>query len=340
MHLTFIATLVAGVLAATSAFGQEVEQKRVTIAVSGPPSQLYFLPVVLAKQLNHFAQEGVNVELQHFNAGSRAIESLVGGSADIVAGAYEHTMRMQLKGISLQSVVIFGLYPNNVLGIAKAKAASYRTPADLKGQKIGITGPGSATETFLNLVLHQGGLKPSDVTPVTVGAAAVAVAAMRRSNELYAISNLDPAITELSTAGDIIVVADSRTAGGTRTIYGGDYASGSLYANAAFVQKNPRTAQAIATAMVRTLAWLKAATPEQIMAALPAEFYQSNPDLYRRSLDNNRAGFSPDGLMPAGAPAVVWQAIARFDPALATAKVDIPATYQNTFAERAARGGK
>ena len=92
--------------------------------------------------------------------------------------------------------------------------------------------------------------------------------------------------------------------------------------------------------MVRTLAWLKAATPEQIMAALPAEFYQSNPDLYRRSLGNNRAGFSPDGLMPAGAPAVVWQAIARFDPALAAAKVDIPATYQNTFAERAARGGK
>ena len=164
-----------------------------------------------------------------------------------------------------------------MLGIAKAKAASYRTPADLKGQKIGITGPGSATETFLNLVLHQGGLKPSDVTPVTVGAAAVAVAAMRRSNELYAISNLDPAITELSTAGDIIVVADSRTAGGTRTIYGGDYASGSLYANTAFVQKNPRTAQAIATAMVRTLAWLKAATPEQIMAALPAEFYQIEP---------------------------------------------------------------
>jgi NitT/TauT family transport system substrate-binding protein len=228
MHLTFIAALAAGALAATSAFGQEVEQKRVTIAVSGPPAQLYFLPVVLAKQLNHFAQEGVNVELQHFNAGSRAIESLVGGSADIVAGAYEHTMRMQLKGVNLQSIVIFGLYPNNVLGIGKANAASYRTPADLKGQKIGITGPGSATETFLNLVLHQGGLKPSDVTPVTVGAAAVAVAAMRRSNELYAISNLDPAITELSTAGDIVVVADSRTAGGTRTIYGGDYASGSL----------------------------------------------------------------------------------------------------------------
>ena len=94
MHMTFIAALAAGALTATAALGQGAEKKNVTIAVSGPPAQLYFLPVVLAKQLNHFAQEGINVELQHFNAGSRALEALVGGSADIVAGAYEHTMRM------------------------------------------------------------------------------------------------------------------------------------------------------------------------------------------------------------------------------------------------------
>jgi NitT/TauT family transport system substrate-binding protein len=48
---------------------------------------------VLAKQLGHFEQAGVNVELQHFNAGSKALESVVGGSADIVAGAYENTVR-------------------------------------------------------------------------------------------------------------------------------------------------------------------------------------------------------------------------------------------------------
>lgn len=331
--VAIIVVLLVGSVVSSPALA--IEKKTVTIAVSAPPSQLYFLPVVLAKRLGYFEQEGVAVELQHFNAGSKALESLVGGSADIVAGAYENTIRMQARGVALQSFVLFGRYPQNALGIAKSKAASYHSPADLKGQKIGITGPGSATEVFLNLVLRQAGLAPSDVTPVTVGAGAVAVAAMRRSDELYAISNLDPAITELGAAGDIVIVADSRTEAGTKAIYGGDYASGSLYAPKAFLQANPQTAQAIANAMVRTLRWIKGATPDAIVAAMPADIYQSNPVLYRQSLQNNIASFSPDGLMPAEAPDVVYKAVIHFDPALASATIDVRATYDNAFAEKA-----
>src|SRR5262245_24615786 len=290
------------------------EKKTVTIAVSGPPAQLYFLPVVLAKQLGHFDQAGVTVELQHFNSGSRALESVVGGSADIVAGAYENTLRMHAKGQPMQSIVLFGRYPQNILGISKAHAASYKSPADLKGQKIGITGPGSATQTFLNLILEKAGLKPDDVSPVTVGAGAVAVAGMRRGNELYAISNLDLAITELTMAGDIVVAVDSRTAEGTRAVYGGEYASGSLYAPIAFLQKNPKNAEAVARAMVRTLDWMKKASPDEIVATLPAEFYQANPAVYRKALESNLPSFSPDGLMPPDAPANVLKAMVRFDP--------------------------
>ena len=154
---------------------------------------------------------------------------MVGGSADIVAGAYENTVRMQAKGQPMQSIVLFGRYPQNILGITKAQCRQLQVgPADLKGQKIGITGPGSATQTFLNLILATAGLQPGDVTPITVGAGAVAVAAMRRQGELYAISNLDLAITELTMSGDIVVAFDSRNAEGTRAVYGGDYASGSL----------------------------------------------------------------------------------------------------------------
>jgi NitT/TauT family transport system substrate-binding protein len=319
---------------------QAQEKKTITIAVSGPPAQLYFLPVVLGKQLGYFEQAGVNVELQHFNAGSRALESVIGGSADMVAGAYENTVRMQAKGQPMQSIVLFGRYPQNILGIAKSQAANYKSPKDLKGQKIGITGPGSATQTFLNLILASVGLQPGDVTPITVGAGAVAVAAMRRQGELYAISNLDLAITELTMAGDIVVAVDSRNAEGTRAVYGGDYASGSLYAPVALLQKNPRSAEAIAVAMVRTLAWMKNATPDEIVARLPGDFYQNNPPVYRRALESNLPSFSPDGLMPKDGPDNVLQAMVRFDPAIASAKIDMAATYDNRFVESALKAVK
>ncbi len=310
-------------------------KKDVVIAVSGPPAQLYFLPVVLAKQLGYFADAGVNVQLQHFNAGSKALEAVIGGSADLVAGAYEHTIRLQPKGQRLQSIVLFGRYPENVLGISRSQAANYRSPADLKGKAIGITGPGSATQTFLNLILDGAGLKPGDVTAVTVGAGAVAVAAMRRQTELFAISNLDLAITELAMAGDIVIAVDSRTAEGTKAVYGGDYASGSLYGPAAFVAESPDTAQAIATAMVRTLKWLAGATPDDILAKLPPDFYQQNPSVYREALRRNLPSFSPDGLLARPAAESVLKAMVKFDPELAGAKVDLDATYQNRFVEQA-----
>jgi NitT/TauT family transport system substrate-binding protein len=313
----------------------QTEKSAVTIAVSGPPAQVYFLPIVLAERFGYFTEAGVNVTLQHFNAGSKALESVIGGSADIVAGAYENTMRMQSKAQNMQSLVLFGRYPQNVLGIAKSQIANYKSPQDLKGKTVGITGPGSATQTFLDLILANAGLKPDDVTTVTVGAGAVAVAAMRRQSELFAISNLDLAITELTLSGDIVVVVDSRTEEGSRAVYGGDYASGSLYAPVSFAQKNPKAAQAVVNAIVRTLKWLTTARPEDIMAKVPAEFYQQNPAVYRQALQNNLPSFSPDGLMPKQGPENVYKAMVRFDPAIAKAKIDIAATYTNSFAEQA-----
>ncbi len=330
--VTLLTAFFAG---APLASAQPAERSAVTIAVSGPPAQVYFLPVVLAERFGYFAEAGVNVTLQHFNAGSKALESVIGGSADIVAGAYENTMRMQSKGQNMQSLVLFGRYPQNVLGIAKSQIANYKSPADLKGKTVGITGPGSATQTFLDLILANAGLKPDDVTTITVGAGAVAVAAMRRQSELFAISNLDLAITELTLSGDIVVVVDSRTAEGSRAVYGGDYASGSLYAPVSFAQKNPKVAQAVVNAVVRTLKWLTTAKPDDIMAKVPAEFYQQNPAVYRQALQNNLPSFSPDGLMPKQGPENVYKAMVRFDPAIAKAKIDIAATYTNSFAEQA-----
>lgn len=338
MHITATrATVILTALAmfVSAAAAQAAGKKDVSIAVSGPPAQLYFLPVVLAKQLGYFEQAGVNVQLQHFNAGAKALEAVIGGSADLVAGAYEHAIRLQPKGQRLQSIVLFGRYPENVLGISKSQAANYKSAADLKGKVIGITGPGSATQTFLYLILENAGLQPGDVTTVTVGAGAVAVAAVRRQTELFAISNLDLAITELAMSGDIVIAVDSRTAEGTKAVYGGDYASGSLYGPAAFVAENPDTAQAIATAMVRTLKWLAGATPDDIIAKLPPDFYQQNPAVYREALRRNLPSFSPDGLLSPSAAESVLKAMIKFDPELARAKVDLDATYQNRFVEQA-----
>lgn len=343
MSRRFLST--AAALVAFSSFASDapaqtpqLEKKAITISVAAPPTQAFFLPIVLTKALGNFEKEGLSVDLIHFGAGSKALEALVGGSADFTAGAYEHTIRLQLKGQALRSIVLFTRFPGNALGIAKAVAGdTYKSPADLKGKVIGISGPGSATHNFLNLVLAKEGLKPEDVSVVGVGSGPTAVAAIRRKGEFYAISNLDPAMTELERAGDITIVADSRTEEGTRAIYGGAYASGSVYASQSFIEKNPNTAQAVTNAVLRTLTWMKTATVPQIIAALPAEIYSANAELYRLSLERNVTSYSPDGILSPEAANNVAKAISRFDTSLDMTKVDLAKTYDNSFVERATK---
>jgi ABC-type taurine transport system substrate-binding protein len=80
----------------------------------------------------------------------------------------------------------------------KAKAAQYKSPADLKGMKIGVTAPGSSTNMFVNVLLAKAALKPDDVSIIGVGATAGAVAIMKRG-EIDAMSNLDPVVSMLES---------------------------------------------------------------------------------------------------------------------------------------------
>src|SRR5436309_4276508 len=138
-----IAILIAAWPAFASAQGA-IEKKDVHVAVGGKAS-LYYLPVTIAEQLGYFKDEGLAIQISDFAGGSQALRAVVGGSADVVSGAYEHTLNMQPKGQFLQCFVQQGRAPQIAIGIAKSRAASYKSPKDLRGLKVGVSAPGSST---------------------------------------------------------------------------------------------------------------------------------------------------------------------------------------------------
>src|SRR5690606_4430927 len=116
----------------------------------------------------------------------------------------------QSKGQHYRSFVLQGRAPMIVLGVSKKTVPNYKTPADLKGKKIGVTAPGSSTNMMANFFLAQHGLKPSDVSFIGVGAGAGAITALR-TGQIDAIANLDPVISTLVKEDLLNIIADTRT---------------------------------------------------------------------------------------------------------------------------------
>jgi NitT/TauT family transport system substrate-binding protein len=125
------------------------EKTKVVLAVGGK-SALYYLSLTIAEQLNYFKDEGLDVEINDFQGGAKSLQALMGGSADVVAGAYEHTIRMQQRGQPIVGFALIGRGMQLAIGLLKDRAEKVKSPADIKGMKFGVTAPGSQTHMLVN----------------------------------------------------------------------------------------------------------------------------------------------------------------------------------------------
>jgi NitT/TauT family transport system substrate-binding protein len=333
MLRSFAALLVAATCA-VGAWAQAPEKKKVTIAVGGK-TLFYYLPLTVAERKGYFRDEGLEVEIPDFAGGARALQAMVGGSADMVSGAYEHTINMAAKKQPIKAVVLQMKFSAMALAMSKERAAKYKGAKDLKGWKVGVTAPGSSTNMFVNNILAKDGLKPTDVSIVGVGTGAGAVAALEKG-ELDALVNLDPVLTQLESTGKFVTLYDTRTEKGMKDVYGGDYHASVIYITDEFIKKNPNTVQAVVNAMVRADKWIAKATPQEIVDLMPAEYKSGNPTLYKDGLLKNMIGFSENGEMSMKAAENVYKVLRQFEPSvIAAGKIDLASTFDNSFVKKA-----
>jgi len=311
------------------------EKTKVGIAVGGKPA-FYYIALTIAERLGYFKEEGLDVEISDFAGGSKALQAVVGGSADVVSGAWENTIDQQPKGLNLQGFVKMGRYPAITVGVVKAKAASYKSPKDLKGMKIGVTAPGSSTNRVVqHLMVAHGGLKPDDASFIGVGTSSGVIAAAK-SGEIDAVSNIDPVITMMEKSGDLVVIADTRTEEGTRKLFGySDIPAAALYAPVDFIKKNPNTVQALTNAMVRALLWLQKATPEQVADTVPSDYLLGDRTLYVAAFAKFKPAISPDGLFTKEGAENTLKFLAAFNPAVKPGEIKLDQTYDNSFVQKA-----
>jgi NitT/TauT family transport system substrate-binding protein len=333
---TLIRRLLAPLAALVLMGGLAAAQTKVTIAIGGA-SCLCYLPTVLAKQLGEYEKAGVTVDMVDFKGGSQALTAVLGGSADVVSGYFDHCVNLAAKGQHLQAFVVYDRYPGLVLVVSPKQTGSIKSVKDLAGKKVGVSAPGSSTHYFLNFLLKKNGVAADSVGVIGIGLGATAVAAMEQGSVDAAVM-LDPSVTLLQGKNkDLRILSDTRTQKDNIEVFGGDYPGGALYTKADWIEKNPKTAQALATAIVNTLKWIHTHTPEEIMAKMPDELIGGDKALYLAALKNTIPMYSQTGLMdPKGAKAVL-DVFSQSSEAVAKANIDLSKTYTNRFVEAAGK---
>jgi NitT/TauT family transport system substrate-binding protein len=310
------------------------EKRDVHIAVGGKAA-FYYLPLTIAEQLGYFKDEGLEVKISDFAGGSAALRAVVGGSAEVVSGAYEHTISLQAKKQTFRAFVLQGRLPQIAFGVSSAKAGQVRSLKDLKGLKIGVSAPGSSTHNLVKQLLAKGGLDPNkDAAIVGVGVGAGAISAMK-SGQIDAISNTDPVMTKLELDNAVKVIADTRTLKGTQEVWGAPLPAGCLYAPIDFTQKYPNTAQALANAIVRADKWITKASATDVAKVVPEAYLMGDRALYLFSFDKVKEAISPDGIISDAGARATLKSLAAFDPGIKPAEIQLAQTYTNEFAKKA-----
>ena len=311
----------------------ELEKPSLRLAVGGKTLVAY-LPLTIAERRGYFVKEGLQVEINDFQGGSRALQSLIGGSADVVCGAYEHTLYMAIKGQAIRAIALQANSYGLVVGVGKEKAGSYQALPDLKGMKIGVTAPGSASAIGLKMLLGKASLSNDDVSVIGIGGGAASVAAVTHG-KVDAVANFDPMISILERDESIRIIVDTRKEKDLEYLYGGPFAASAFYVHATFAEHYPKTTQAFANAISAALSWMNSASTDDIVASVPPEYYGSDPALYRVMVERNRGRVSHDGRISAEAAGRVLRNLMAFEDEFKGATLDLARTYDNSFIEKA-----
>lgn len=307
-----------------------VRAERIVLIVGGGEKQIY-LPATLAVRLGYFAEQSLDVELDSEPSGVSAADVLLAGAAQGVVGAYDHTIDLQARGKSVQSLVQFTIAPGEAeLASARKGGAAIGSPADFGGRAVGVTGLGASTSFLTQYLALVHGVKLPELRLLPVGSGDTFVEAMR-SGRIDAGMTTEPTASRLIASGDARLLVDLRTPEATQKALGGLYPFACLYVRTDWLATHREQAQKLANALVKALRFINTHSAADIAAVLPPEYYAGGRAIYVQSLAHSKSMFTPDGVMPLAGPASVLRVLSAVNRNVQNKQIDLSQTYTTEF---------
>lgn len=302
----------------------------VKFAVNG--FNLSDLPVQVADALGYYEEQGIEPEFIDLESGSDVLQGLVSGSVDVGSGAFATMLRGRMEDQDIKMILAYRTAPGFALVVSPEYEDEIETVADLEGHQVGVSSPGGETNSWLDFLLVEAGLEPTDVSLSAIGLEASAITAVEQGQVAAAVM-LDPAITQLDSRADgIEILEDSRSPDGSAAAFGNPHYVGTgMYSSSQWLTENQEAATGIATATQQALEYINDHDAEEIADALPEEIVGPDREAYVTALDTGLDIYSPDGQVDMQGAETVKDMLAISTPEAESLKLET--AFTNEFTE-------
>jgi NitT/TauT family transport system substrate-binding protein len=243
-----------------------------------------------AQDKGFFTQAGLDADLAFFANGAVVVNAIVTGSADFGSSAVSSLALARGRGLPVIIVAAGGLSTGKMIeGAIALKDSAIRTPADLNGKTVAVSGLGSFAQYSLQYWIDKNGgdsktVKFVEVSPPEMPAALEA-------HRVDVAAPFEPGITAATATGNFKVL------GNVTAAVAPHWLTSVWFSTDTYVQKNPDATKRFVSAIRQGALWSNTHRAES--SDILVKYMKLSPDLAARMVrDEQGTVLSPELLQP------------------------------------------
>ncbi|MBN2547801.1 MAG: ABC transporter substrate-binding protein [Anaerolineales bacterium] len=281
-----------------------------------------YAPFYVAVDKGYYRQAGLEIEFDYSSETDGV--ALVGANElqfSVVSG--EQVLLARAQGLPV--VYVMAWWQDYPVAVAALSDKGIRTPADLRGRKIGLPGPYGASYIGLRALLSAGGLKEEDITLDSIGYTQVEALVAGLEDAVVIYANNEP--IQLQDKGytvDVIRVADYA-----------QLASNGLLTNENTIAENPDLVRRMVQATIKGIAFTLEHPDEayEICKKFVEGLEQANEQVQKQVLISSIEFWKTDALGKSDLEAWENMQAVLLEMELLKQPVDLEKAFTNQFVE-------
>lgn len=269
------------------------------LVISAPgPRNISYLPIDLIPKIGADREAGYRLKILHTGGGAVALSNLVTRNADFAVAGVPAALSLKAHGGDVALVAPVNDVPLFVLMVRADLKKSVRRIADLKGRVIGVNTSTKKSKTtsqqLAELLLNAGGVGDDQVRIVPAGQSWIEQSSLLVTGTADAVMGDEPFASRLLREGKVFFLANLADPGTVRGIKGAGFLHAALETRSDMIRDQPETVRHMVEMLRRTLKWMAAHTPQEIVDKLDIADEQERAALLF-ALQRYPNAFSHDG---------------------------------------------